>query len=136
MIFDNCLPVTLLGRKVAKNLSLGSKPVELAFTTIGNSCQTHKDEFEVNLLLKAINSDFTSHQIQAVTIKEVSRKFKRPIIHVNQIPHLEKINDLTEDYSAAPKYATVELLLGNPHSLILAPDQNNVGPTVERELSF
>ena len=79
--------------------------------------------------MRAINSDFTSHRIQAVTIKEVSRKFKHPIIHVNQISHLETINDLTEDYSAAPKYATVELLLGNPHSLILAPDQTIVGPT-------
>ena len=39
------------------------------------------------------------------------------------------IDDLTEDYSAAPKYSTVDLLLGNPHSLILAPEQTIIGPT-------
>ena len=48
---------------------------------------------------------------------------------MNQTPHLEMINDLTEDYSVAPKYATVDLLLGNPHNLMLAPDQTIVGPT-------
>ena len=135
VIFDNCSSVTLLRRKVAENLGLGSKPVNLAFTTTGNSCQTHKNEFEVNLLLKAMNSDFTSHEIQAVTIHEVSKKFKRPIIHVDQIPHLEMIDDLTEDYSAAPKYATVDLLLGNPHSLILAPEQTIMGPTEDSPIA-
>ena len=135
VIFDNCSSVTLLRRKVAENLGLGSKPVNLAFTTTGNSCQTHKNEFEVNLLLKAMNSDFTSHEIQAVTIHEVSKKFKRPIIHVDQIPHFKMIDDLTEDYSAAPKYATVDLLLGNPHSLILAPEQTIMGPTEDSPIA-
>ena len=42
---------------------------------------------------------------------------------MQKIPHLEM------DYSVPPKIAMVNLLIGNPHSLILTSDQTIVGPT-------
>ena len=72
VIFDKCLSVTLLRHSVAEKLGLGSKSVDLAFTTTGISCQHYKDELDVKFLLQSLNGNFTSHPIQAVTIKEVS----------------------------------------------------------------
>ena len=128
-IFDDCSSVTIMRRGIAEKLGLGTRKVDLSFTTTGNSCQLYKDELEVEFVLQSLKGDYTSNLIQAVTLRQVSRSFRRPRLNMESFPYLASIDDYTEDYDTDPTHATVDLLLGNPYSLIIGHEEKIRGPT-------
>ena len=54
---------------------------------------------------------------------------------MERIPYLEMVGDITEDYSAPTKLALVDLIIRNPHSLIMASDQTIVGSTEDSPIA-
>ena len=71
-IFDDCSSVTIMRRGIAEKLGLGTRKVDLSFTTTGNSCQLYKDELEVEFVLQSLKGNYTSNLILAVTLPQVS----------------------------------------------------------------
>ena len=116
-------------RGIAEKLGLGTRKVDLSFTTTGNSCQLYKDELEVEFVLQSLKGNYTSNLIQAVTLPQVSRSFRRPRLNMESFPYLASIDDYTENYDTNPTHATVDLLIGNPYSLILGHEEKIKGPT-------
>ena len=129
-IFDNCSSVTILRRSIAEKLELSGKKVDLSFTTTGNSGQFYKDQLEVICVLRALDDSYESDPIQAVTLKTLSRQFRRPRLNVAQFPYLSMIDDFTEDYNAEPQHPIIDMLIGNPYSIILGHEEKIIGPTI------
>ena len=109
---------------------MGGKNVDLSFTTTGNSCQFYKDQLEVICVLRALDNSYESDPIQAVTLNTLSRQFRRPRLNVAKFPYLSMIDDFTEDYDAEPQHPNIELLIGQPHSIILGQEEKIIGPTI------
>ena len=113
-IFDNYSSVTILCQSIAEKLKLGGKKVDLSFSTTGNSCQFYKDQLEVICVLRALDDSYESDPIQAVTLKTLSRQFRRPRLNVAKFPYLSMIDNFTEDCNAEPEHPIIDMLNGNP----------------------
>ena len=116
IMLDDCSQLTAVRSSVASKLELGKRKVDVSFSGTGGKCQVYKDQKSVRFQLKSLDGKFTSPILSGVTLPEITKGYRRPIVDFSKHENLKNIKTLecSEDYSEEPIHPMVDVLVGIP----------------------